>query len=204
MIVDNKLLNNSVLSFLTIGRLFPGVLKHHETNFFPRLSPEAVNFVTLTMRANTKRQACETALYKPDPADQTTWITDARSLFVCPMAGWSILLQLFSLTVLAALVCKYRDPAKPGSGYAQNLIERGAGKLARLRLELVMPCNFDAWYQWAEKEKRIHKVCKSIAARMLCDNATLFLIRWRDAMSNQRRLKRAQRKIQQVCVRVVN
>lgn len=87
---------------------------------------------------------------------------------------------------------------------AQNLIERGAGKLARLRLELVMPCNFDAWYQWAEKEKRIHKVCKSIAARMLCDNATLFLIRWRDAMSNQRRLKRAQRKIQQVCVRVVN
>jgi hypothetical protein len=119
LIVDNKLLNNSVLSFLTIGRLFPGVLKHHETNFFPRLSPEAVNFVTLTMRANTKRQACETALYKPDPADQTTWITDARSLFVCPMAGWSILLQLFSLTVLAALVCKYRDPAKPGSGYVQ-------------------------------------------------------------------------------------
>jgi len=87
---------------------------------------------------------------------------------------------------------------------AQRLKERGAGKLERLRLELVMPCNFDAWYQWAEKENRIRKVCKSIAARMICDNATLFLIRWRDAMYNQRRLKRAQGKIRQVIVCVVN
>ena len=73
---------------------------------------------------------------------------------------------------------------------AQHLIERGAGKLERLRL--------------AEKENRIRKVCKSIAARIFCDNATLFLIRWRDAMCNQRRLKRAQGKNRQVCVRVVN
>ena len=45
-------------------------------------APGDVNLVTVTMRANKPLQACETALYKPDPASQATWITDARSLSV--------------------------------------------------------------------------------------------------------------------------
>ena len=72
---------SDILQALSAGKIFAQISESSPVFAQPAALGD-VNLVTVTMRANKQLQACETALYKPDPASQATWITDARSLSV--------------------------------------------------------------------------------------------------------------------------